>query len=182
MFTPTHMFTLLLYVPLTLFLVFKPSHMPFFYFPSPTADSSCLSHMMSIYALYCQLSYSFHSSIHLLIICPKRQHAGGGDLHGNNRREVGWHFLLIDIWRRSTRYVHALFLSFVSEKREQTETLETIRLIPSQLVIPWIELGMEHPAHSVTEHVPLFSFFKKTRTVGHRDTVLDSGTCSKSHI
>lgn len=128
MFTPTHMFTLSPFSSLQSFLVFKPSHMPFFYFPSPTPDSSCLSHMMSVYALYCQLSYSFHSSIHLLIICPKRQHAGGGGLHGNNRREVGWHFLLIDIWRRSTQYGHTLFLCllFQEKKRKSIETLHTI--------------------------------------------------------
>ena len=49
-------------------------------FPPPTLDLSCLSHMVCFLYLFrpylpffCQLSYSFHSSIHLLIICPERR-------------------------------------------------------------------------------------------------------------
>lgn len=45
---------------------------------SPASDLSFIYFSIYPWLSFCQPPSSFHSSIHLLIICPRRQHAGGG--------------------------------------------------------------------------------------------------------
>lgn len=79
----------------------KPSRMPFFDFSSPTPDLSytvCVPYLsVHLSALYCQLSCSFHSSIHLLIVFPERQHGEGARVETTDETSEADILLLIDI-------------------------------------------------------------------------------------
>lgn len=92
-------FTLSLYVPLHLLQLLNLhtclssfSLLPLWISPaSPTWYASFIFFFFLVHRCpFCQLSYSFHSSIHLLIICPERQSELGSD-GDNNRRKVGWY-------------------------------------------------------------------------------------------
>lgn len=84
-----------------------------FYFSSSTLNRSCLSHMMCILYFHINLCpffasfLSFLSSIHLLIICAKRQHAGDGVWAYMETTEEKWADILLLIAIRCIYWICA---------------------------------------------------------------------------